>query len=212
MYFLQSKSKTSAVVDKPFVDKIDDKTAILRKYDISTKILFCRHNNVPFWKRNYSFKKQNIDKISLLWLLAKSAASECLMLSQPLFTRPVPMIHRVNQSLDFGWNITAFISWPLFCRQMSPSGWNLTRHVDREISSTTALSKTCSRLNRVNKENDIFFNLELIYLAARKQATYELAIREAVALKVVSLICKTLWCPHKEVHCYHRINNPRKTD
>ena len=31
----------SAVVDKPFVDKIGDKTAILRKYDISTKILFC---------------------------------------------------------------------------------------------------------------------------------------------------------------------------
>ena len=35
----------SAVVDKPFVNK----TAILRKYrHISTKILFCRHNNVLF--------------------------------------------------------------------------------------------------------------------------------------------------------------------
>ena len=31
----------SAVVDKRFVDKIGDKTAILRKYDMSTKILFC---------------------------------------------------------------------------------------------------------------------------------------------------------------------------
>ena len=42
---------TSAVVDKRFIDKIGDKTAILRKYDMSTKILFCRHNNVLFWKR-----------------------------------------------------------------------------------------------------------------------------------------------------------------
>ena len=35
----------NAVVDKGFVDKIGHKTAILRKYDMSTKILFCRHNN-----------------------------------------------------------------------------------------------------------------------------------------------------------------------
>ena len=55
----------SSEISSAVVDKIGDKTAILRKYDISTKILFCRHNNVPFWKRNYSFKKQNIDKISL---------------------------------------------------------------------------------------------------------------------------------------------------
>ena len=38
-----------------------------------------------------------------------------------------------NSNLDFGRNITAFITWPLFCRQLSPSGWNLTRHVNKEI-------------------------------------------------------------------------------
>ena len=41
----------SAVVDKRFVNKIGDKTKILRKYDMSTNILFCRHNNELFWKR-----------------------------------------------------------------------------------------------------------------------------------------------------------------
>ena len=56
----------SAVVDKRLVDKIGEKTAIFRKYNMSTKILFCRHN-VLFWKRKDTFKKQNIDivKISL---------------------------------------------------------------------------------------------------------------------------------------------------
>ena len=55
----------SAVVDKCFVNNIGNKTAILRKYDMSTKILFCRHNNVLFIKRKDTFKKQSIDKISL---------------------------------------------------------------------------------------------------------------------------------------------------
>ena len=44
-----------------FVDKIGDKTAILRKYDMSTKttkILFCQNNSVLFWKRKDTFKKQ----------------------------------------------------------------------------------------------------------------------------------------------------------
>ena len=46
-----------------------------------------------------------------------------------------------KSKFGFGWNITAFISWPLFCRQMSPSGWNLTRHHHRQrnLSSMTAL-------------------------------------------------------------------------
>ena len=130
----------SAVVDKRFVDKIGDKTAILRKYDMSTKILFCLHNNVLLLKRKDTFKKQNIDKISLqkVWLFAESALSSecsaCLMLSPPLFIRPVPMFHCVlNLKLDFGRNITAFISWPLFCQKLSPSAWTLTRHVDKEI-------------------------------------------------------------------------------
>ena len=39
---------SAVVVDKRFVDKIGDKTAILRKYDMSTKIQFFRHNNVLF--------------------------------------------------------------------------------------------------------------------------------------------------------------------
>ena len=51
-------SRTSAVVDKRFVNKIGDKTAILRKYDMSTKILICRHSNVRFWKRKDTFKKK----------------------------------------------------------------------------------------------------------------------------------------------------------
>ena len=52
---------SSAVVDKHFVDKIGNKTAILRKYDMSTMILFCWHNNdLFFWKRKDKFKKQNI--------------------------------------------------------------------------------------------------------------------------------------------------------
>ena len=72
-------------------------------------------------------------RLDCLRKVLQVSAAACLMLRQPLFTRPVPMIHHVNRSLDFGWNITAFISWPLFCRQMWPSGWNLTRHVDREI-------------------------------------------------------------------------------
>ena len=50
----------SAVVDKRFVDKIGDKTAILRKYDMSARIMFCRHNNVLFWEKKDTFKKQNI--------------------------------------------------------------------------------------------------------------------------------------------------------
>ena len=45
----------STVVDKCFVNKIGNKTAIVRKYDMSIKILFCRHNNVQFWKRMDSF-------------------------------------------------------------------------------------------------------------------------------------------------------------
>ena len=51
---------SSAVVDKRFVNKIGDKTAILRKYDMSTKILFCWHNYVGLllWKRKDTFKKQ----------------------------------------------------------------------------------------------------------------------------------------------------------
>ena len=151
---------TSAVVDKPFVDKIGDKTAILRKYDISTKILFCRHictcNNVPFRKRNYSLKKQNIDKISLQHGLTTcekrckwSSAAACLMLSQPLFTRPVPMIHRVNRSLDFGWNITMFISWSLFCRNVAVGMKFDPTCRQRNLSSTTALHVTLTGIHTI---------------------------------------------------------------
>ena len=50
MYIL-STVNYSAVVDKRFVNKLGDKTAILGEYDMSTKILFCRHNNILFWKR-----------------------------------------------------------------------------------------------------------------------------------------------------------------
>ena len=45
--------------------KLPTKQTVLRKCDMSTKNLFCRHNNVLFWKRKDTFNKQNIDKISL---------------------------------------------------------------------------------------------------------------------------------------------------
>ena len=56
--------RISAVVDKRIVNNIGDKTAILRKYDMSTKIVCYRHN-VLFWKRKDTFNKQYIVKISL---------------------------------------------------------------------------------------------------------------------------------------------------
>ena len=40
---LRKAFDTSAVVDRPFGERIGDKTAILRKYDMSTEILFWRH-------------------------------------------------------------------------------------------------------------------------------------------------------------------------
>ena len=83
---------------------------------MSTKILFCRHN-VLFKKRKDRFKKQNTDKISLQKGLTagekrcKASAAACLTLSLPvLFAWPILMIHRITRSLDFGQNITAFIS------------------------------------------------------------------------------------------------------
>ena len=135
----------SAVVDKRFVDKIGDKTASLRKYNMSTKILFCQ-NNVPFWKRKDTFKKQNIDKISLQKGLTvcekrvvKRVQRHAWHSVRHCLPGQSPMIHRVTRRLDFGRNITAFISWPLFCRQLLPSGWNLTWRVDKDnLSSTTA--------------------------------------------------------------------------
>ena len=84
--FLDQPTSGSAVVDKLFVNKIGDKTAILRKCDMSTKILFCRHNNIQFWKRKDTFQKQNIDKISLQkgMTVSKSAlSSECSSMLDP---------------------------------------------------------------------------------------------------------------------------------
>ena len=85
-------AENSAVVDKRFVDKIGDKTAVLRKYDMSTKILVCQHN-VLFKKRKDTCKTQNIDKISLqkAWLFAKSMLSrECsgMLDAQPATVYP----------------------------------------------------------------------------------------------------------------------------
>ena len=48
----------SAVVDKRFVNKLGDKTAVLRKYDMLKKILFCQKNNVLFWKRKDTLKNK----------------------------------------------------------------------------------------------------------------------------------------------------------
>ena len=42
MYMVQLMV-ASAVVDRPIVDRIGDKTANLRKYDMSTEILFWQH-------------------------------------------------------------------------------------------------------------------------------------------------------------------------
>ena len=129
---------TSAVVGKRFVDKLGDKTAILRKY-MSTKIPFCLHNNVLSWKRKDSFKKQTIDKISLQKGLTvcekrcKRVQQHASMLSQPLFTLPVLMIHRVTWCLDFGRTsphlFPELLPFDSTCRQ-------------RNLSSTTALLST----------------------------------------------------------------------
>ena len=126
----------TSAVDKRFVDKTAEK---IRHVD---KILFCWHNGVHVcWKRKDTFKTQNIYKISLQKGLTvcenrcQASAVACLTLSPSLFTWPVAMIHRITRSLDFGRNITAFISWPLFCRQLSLPGWNLTWHVDKDDST-----------------------------------------------------------------------------
>ena len=76
--------------------KLATKQQFLRKC-MSTKILFCWHHNVLFWKRKDTFKKQNIDKIRLqksfkkAWLFAKSALSrECsgMLDAQPATVYP----------------------------------------------------------------------------------------------------------------------------
>ena len=107
----------SAVVDKRFVNKIGDKTAILRKYDMLTKILFCRHNNVLFWKRKDTLKKQNIDKISLQKRLdclrklgCQASAAAYLTLSQPLFTVYPASPDDPSRNLEFGfWSEHHFV-------------------------------------------------------------------------------------------------------
>ena len=83
-----------------------------------------------------------------------SAVACLIMLSLPLFTRVVPMIHRVTWSLDFGRNITAFIFWSLFCR-------HLTCRRQDEIWSDMSTKKSvlddstnayCAKLNLTSKE------------------------------------------------------------
>ena len=54
----QLRGQRSAVVDERFVSKIGDKTAILRKYDMLTKILFCRRNNILFEKERIHLKNK----------------------------------------------------------------------------------------------------------------------------------------------------------
>ena len=53
------------------------------------------------------------------------SASHCL----PAW--PFPMIHRVTQSLD--WTSLHLFPDHCFVDKLSTSGWNLTRHVDKEI-------------------------------------------------------------------------------
>ena len=126
------------------------------------QILFCRHDNVLFWKRKDTFKNKiyYIYKISLqkgLTVCEKRAvmhvsAAACLALSPPLFTWPVPMIHRVIRSLDFGRNITAFISWPLFCPQSTIVAIRMKFYPtcrQRNLSSTTARA-TSTRVRQLS--------------------------------------------------------------
>ena len=90
------EEEASAVVDKHFVDKIGEKTAILRIYDMSTKILFCdfcRHN-VLFWKSKDTFKKQNIEFKKKAWRFAKSSlSSKC---SGMLDAQPIVYLASLN--------------------------------------------------------------------------------------------------------------------
>ena len=83
---------------------------------MSTKILFCQHNNVLFKKRKDTLKKQNIDKRSLqkgLTVCESTLSSECsgMLDAQPATVYPAsPDDPSHNSKLDFGRNITAFIS------------------------------------------------------------------------------------------------------
>ena len=138
---------TSTVVDKRIVDKTGDKTAILKKYKISTKILFCRHNNVLFWKRKDTFKKQYIYsvKISLQKGLAVCEKHAFKRLQQHACAQPTTVypasLNDPSRRLKFGfWSERhCIISWPLFCWRLSPSCRQ------RNLSSTTALLDTASQ-------------------------------------------------------------------
>ena len=150
---------TSAVVDKCFVDKLGDKTAILRRYDMSTKILFCRHNHVLFWKRKDRLHlKNNIDKIShqkgltVAKTRCQASAAACLTLSPPLFTWPIPMIHRVTWSLDFGRTHHCIYFLTVVLSKIVDVGMKFDPTCrQRNLSSTTALVVTFSALTLTGK-------------------------------------------------------------
>ena len=58
-------------------------------YDMSTKILFCQHNNDLFWKRKDIWKKTNEIAFKKTWLFAKSTLlSECILDAQPATVYP----------------------------------------------------------------------------------------------------------------------------
>ena len=106
---------------------------------LATLIFLYRCYQNIFWVLNknqqnkstiWHVDKDFCDIINVLFCKRKSLLK--YRQNKPYLARPDDP-SRINSSLDFGRNITAFISWPLFCRQLSPSGWNLTRHVDKEI-------------------------------------------------------------------------------
>ena len=138
---------TSAVVDKRLVDKIADKTAILRKYDMSTMILFCRHNSVLFWKRKDTFKKQIIDKPSKrLDCLRKALSSECssMLDTQPVAIYPAsPDDHRGTHKFGFWseYHCIYFLTIVLSTIVAVGKKFDLTCR-QRNLSSTTALMMT----------------------------------------------------------------------
>ena len=84
------------------------------------------------------------------------------MLSQPLFTPPVPMIHRVTQSLDIGRNITAFYFLTIVLSTIVAVGMKFVPTCrQRNLSSTTALLSTLgsypSTTNKIWWDYYLFF-------------------------------------------------------
>ena len=110
-------SFTSAVVDKCFCWQNWRQTSNFEKMRHADKDCFGNIIMYCFVKEKIHKKKIKKKRVKLSLqkgltvcerLHCQASAAACLTLSPPLFTQPVPMIHRVTRSLDFGRNILHF--------------------------------------------------------------------------------------------------------